>query len=479
MKEKEVVVVSGSIEDIITEMKNKTVELIPWGTLVREYDPSLHEIVTNKRLRPDKKKATGGYEKVARVTYGQQKLAARRMTQMAFSIPVKRLYDTGTDPVKIAQAQALEAIYREARINSQNIKRMNAYFASCEIATVWFPVPKPNDNYGFKSEFELRCKTFTPMQKKFSRIECAELFPIFDKYGDMTTMGFGYTYTEKGQTVEYFELYTKEQKFVYKKGNNGWEDTGDVSPVVIGKHPLAYLSRPIPIWEGTTNNTQEVEFALSRESDIIKKNSAPLVKVKGKLLNNANVESDAAREVYQLEGDGDVSYVTWTQQIDAMKFFIQTLKQNTEEELQLPNLSMENIKGMGVVSGESRKTLLTDAHLKVGDESGDIIEFFDRECNIIKAFLGQMNSKWKESIRDLKVSHLITPFIQNDEAADIDKFTKATGGKAIMSQIKAVKMVGFCETQAEIDEEIKALADEASAEADMASKKNVFEQGSL
>jgi len=478
MKE-EVVVVIKSIEEMITEMKKKTVDVVPWGALVREYDPSLHEIVVNKRLRPDKRKATGGYEKVARVTYGQQKLAAKRMTQMAFSIPVKRLYDTGTDAVKIAQAVAIEEVYREARINSQNIKRMNSYFAACEVATVWFPVPKKNNNYGFDSQFELRCKTFTPMQKKFSRIECAELFPIFDKYGDMITMGFGYTFTEDNKEVEYFELYTKKQKYVYKKGSNGWEDTDDASPIAIGKHPLAYLSRPMPIWEGTTNNTQEIEFALSRESDIIKKNSAPLVKVKGKLLNNANVETDAAREVYQLEGDGDVSYVTWTQQIDAMKFFIQTLKQNTEEELQLPNLSMENIKGMGVVSGEARKTLLTDAHLKVGDESGDIIEFFDRECNVIKAFLGEMNNKWKESIRDLKVTHIITPFIQNDEASDIEKFTKATGGKAVMSQKLAVKMVGFCETQEEIDDEIKALADEVSAEAEMVSKKNVFEQGTV
>ena len=126
-----------------------------------------------------------------------------------------------------------------------------------------------------------------------------------------------------------------------------------------------------------------------------------------------------------------------------MKYYISTLKQNMEEELQLPNLSMENVKSLGVISGEARKTLLTDAHLKVGDESGDIIEFLDRECNVIKAFLGQMNTKWKDSINSLDVEHIITPFVQNDESAEIDKIIKATGGKQIASQLEGIKRLGW------------------------------------
>lgn len=447
------------IADVIEELKKKTIVVPKWSDLVTEYDPELHEVVTNEDLRKDKVFKDGKTEPVARVTYGQQKLIAKRMTQMAFSIPVKRNYKTGDDPVKKEQAKAIEQVYNKARIDSENIKRMKAYFASCEIATIWYVVQEKNRLYGFDSEFKLKCRSYSPMEEKYSGIEQANLFPLLNKYRGMEAMSFSYTY----DGVEYFETYTRDKHYCWKYENNKWSEVPEeTSEIVIRKHPLIYLWRTQSIWESTTRNTQEIELTLSRESDIIRKNSAPIIKVKGKLLGNG-VASDKAREVYQLEGDGDVAYVTWQQQIEAMKFYINTLKQNTEEELQLPNLSMENVKSLGAISGEARKTLLTDAHLKVGDEKGDIIEFLDRECNVIKAFLGQMNKAWENSIDDLEVEHIITPFIQNDEASEIDKLSKATGGKAIISQEEGIARLGWSQDPKVTLQKIQS--EEASAKA--------------
>jgi hypothetical protein len=139
-----------------------------------------------------------------------------------------------------------------------------------------------------------------------------------------------------------------------------------------------------------------------------------------------------------------------------MKYYTDTLKQNMEEELQLPNLSFDNVKSISAITEGARKTLLADAHLKVGDEGGDMIEFFDRECNVIKAFLGEMNSSWKSTIMDLEVEHIITPFIQNDESAQIDKITKATQ-KPVMSQKTGIEKLGVVTN---IDQEYKQLQDE-------------------
>jgi len=138
-----------------------------------------------------------------------------------------------------------------------------------------------------------------------------------------------------------------------------------------------------------------------------------------------------------------------------------------EEELQLPNLSFDNVKSISAITEGARKTLLTDAHLKVGDESGDLIEFFDRECNVIKAFLGEINSAWKNTIMDLEVEHVITPFVQNDEAAQVDKITKATQ-KPVMSQRTGIEKLGIVTN---IDQEYKQLQDEEKRSTDM----SVFE----
>ena len=445
MELKEIFAAGRSIDDIISDLKEKDVDVMSWSDLSNEYIPSMHEIMTDKVTRKDKTRKDGTVEKVARVTYGSQRMYTRRMTQMAFSIPVERQYDTGKDEEKKAVALAIEKIYDGVRIDAINARRWHAYFASCEVLTIWYAVKSPNEEYGFKSEFKLRCMSYSPMDKKYSRIEQAELYPLFNG-ADLIAMSFEYTKREKKKDVQYFECYTSDKHYVWKKEGGDWVEIISPEDIVLLKIPGIYQWRPIPIWEDATNNTKEIEYALSRQSDIIRKNSAPILKIKGKLINNDKPESDVAREVYQMEGDNtDISYVTWAQQVEATKFYTEILKKNMDEELQLPNLSFENTKGLGVMSGEARKTLLTDAHLKVGEESGDIIEFLDRECNVVKAFLELMNVKWKGKTSSINVRHKITPFIQNDEDADITKIAKATGGEPIASRMTGIKRLGWVE----------------------------------
>lgn len=445
--------------DLITAIKtSKSVAVPLWASeILKQYDPRKHDI-NDTTIRKDKTRTNGATEKVARVTYGLQKLSATRMTQMSFAIPVKREYNTGDDQVKKEQAKAIEAIYQKARVDAINIKRMKAYFAACEMLTIWYPVESQNKDYGFDSKYKLRCVSYSPMDRKFSRIPSAALYPVFDSYDDLIALAFEFTATEASKTVTYFHVYTDKVVKVFKQaGASEWIDESENSEITIKKIPGVYIWRPLPIWEDITANVNEIEMSLSRESDILRKNSAPVLKIMGKLAGAGNPpESEVAREVYQLENGGNIDYATWTQQVEALKYYIDTLKQNMEEELQLPNLSFENVKGLGAMSGEARKTLLTDAHLKVGDESGDIIEFLSRECNVIKSFVGQMNTKWASSIMDLEVEHIITPFIQNDESAQVTKLTQATQ-KPIMSQKTGIQQLGIVSN---VDEELKQLQDE-------------------
>jgi len=455
-----------SINDTISDLKEKEVDVRIWDDLSNEYVPSKHEIITDTISRKDKVRRDRTIEKVARVTYGSQRMYSRRMTQMAFSIPVERLYDTGKDEEKKAIADAIEKIYEGVRINAVNSRRWHAYFASCEVLTIWYAVESKNEEYGFESAYKLRCISYSPMDKKYSRIEQAELYPLFNDV-DLIAMSFEYTKKEKDEEnkskkdVQYFECYTSKMHYVWKKDSKEWVQV-IAEKIILLKIPGVYQWRPLPIWEDATNNTKEIEYTLSRQSDIIRKNSAPILKIKGKMLNqNDKPESDVAREVYQMEGENtDISYVTWTQQVEATKFYTDILKKNMDEELQLPNLSFENTKGLGVISGEARKTLLTDSHLKVGEESGDIIEFLDRECSVIKTFLEILNVKWKGKTSSINVKHKITPFIQNDEESDIKKISQATGGEPVASRMTGIKRLAWVK---DIEAENEQIEKEQSA----------------
>lgn len=441
------------ISDIINSLKMKNGEIANWEELSKEYDPKHHQIMTDTSTRKPKVRK-GGIEYPARITYGMQKLATKRMTQMAFTNPVERIYDSEDETSK-KQAEAVEAVYKKARIDAINKKRFKAYFASCEMAVIWYAHEKENEDYGFKSKYKLRCLSYSPMETKYSQIEQAEIYPTFDEYGDMIALSFEFTKEEGKKTVTYFTTYTDSVILTFRKEKD-WV-LQNRTENAIGKIQGVYISRPMPIWEDSTNNVNEIEYTMSRHSDIIRRNSAPVLKVVGELLNPTDrPATDSAREVYQLSEGGDIAYANSPIATDAVDNFIRTLKENMEEELQLPNLTTKSMATAGL-SGESRKHLLTDAHLKVGEEEGEIIEFLDREFSVVKAFIAKLYPDWKASINSLEVEHKVTPFTMSDDMDIVDVLNKATGGKPFMSQREAVKQAGYVE---DVDSELEQIQQE-------------------
>ena len=459
------------IAQIIADLKDKTTPVPLWEELEEYYDPKKHEIITNPALRPrDKRKKNGQIDRAARILYPAEKIVTRRMNQMCFTIPVERKYETEDDETLKEIANAIEAIYEKVRINGVNKNRMRAYFG--EVCTVWYAVEEENEDYGFKCKYKFKCRSYSPMPTKMSKISEAKLWPVFDEYDDMVAMCIEYTITKKKQTTYYFDCYTKDTFKSYSSKNGLYTDAEiETRPIPIGKIPAVYLWRPAPIYDGIANNRSDIELTLSRTSDVIRKNSAPIVKVVGDLIGD-KPDGGEAREVYKLKQGGDVGLVSPAVSHDAIQYYISQLKENIEEDTQMPNLSMTNVKSLGNIGADARKTLLADAHMKVGEEKDDIIWAFDRECNIIKAFLAEAKNEWRDGIKRLKVSHHITPFVQNDRAARISELTEATGGKPVMSQQTAVERLGEVK---DVDAEMKRLKEEQRAETESSRVVDVFE----
>lgn len=455
MDEITVILDSGRpVDDIINDLKNKSVVVPEWSKLLKDYEPTKHRIVDEKETRKDKIKSDGQVEKASRIYIGLEKLLTKRTTEFAFAIPVRRIYHNTEDNEKRQQiAKAIEAIYKYARIDSENIKRGNAYFASCEIFTIWYAVEKPNSLYGFKSKYKLKCKTYSPM-------DGVKLYPLFNELGVMLAMSFEYKKKIKDKEITFFETYTADKHFKWKQQDGDWESIMEPEKITLflGKIPGAYTYRSIPIFHGLSYIREEIEYTLSRNSDVIAYNSAPVLKVAGKLVGDE--EKGESRRIFRLHDGGDVSYVSWSQSIEALKYHVETLLKLFFMQGQMPDLSFENMKSLGNIGFDARQMILSDAHLKIGDESGAWIEFFERECSVIKEFLKFMNTDWKDEIDNVEVEHIITPFIQNDEAALINRLQKGNGGKAIFSQLESIRMAGYSndpkETLKQIQEEDKA-----------------------
>ena len=422
-------------EVIIDKLSQKIYDIPSWDELKKRYEPKLHAIVTDMAGRKDKQRSDGTFDKAARITIGLEKLLTKRMNEFMFALPVKRVYSNiENNETRQAIARAKEAIYKHARINAENRRRGLAYFASCEVLTIWYAVEAPNTLYGFPCKYKLKCKSYSPK-------DGVSLYPLFDDSDDLVALSIKYKKKVLNEEKIFFETYTADRHIKWMQTDIGWEEKLN-EKVKIGKIPGIYLYRPETIYEDLSVIREDIEYTISRNSDIVAYNSAPLLKVIGDLIGNREEKGEAQR-VFRVQQGGDVGYVSWAQAIEALSYQVKTELDLFWSQGQMPDISFQNMKDLGNIGFDARQTLFTDAHLKVGDEEGVWIEAFERENNIINAFLKQMKVDWASEVDNVETEHIITPFIQRSEEAEINKYVKANGGKPVISQQESIQLAGL------------------------------------
>lgn len=433
-------------DEIIADLMVKTVTPPLWSKMKRVLIPKLHSIVEDKNMRRDR--VVDGYtEKAARLYLGLEMLLAKRVNQFTFTIPVKREYINVENEAQQQIVKAIERIYQEVDIDAVNFDRGLSYFLACEIFTLWYAVKKPNTLYGFKSEYKLHCKTYSPYKGDI------EIYPLIDEYDDLLCVSVKYKKKVVDQDVEFFETWTADKHYKWKFGEKQeWEEVlyykdaeGNITygdDIAILKIPGVYAWRDKPIYEqGTTRLREDAEYKHSEDSDILAYNAAPLIKIVGE--TTGDEKKYESRRLIRVKNGGDVGYVSWNGSTDAVEAHIRRDIDWFWCLNQMPDISFRNLMSLGNIGYDARQMMLTDAFLKIGEESRPLQQMFRRECNVIKAFLKKMNTAWKEEdIDSILVKHIITPYIPKDEQLEINKRMTANGGKPLESQRESISRYG-------------------------------------
>ena len=97
--------------------------------------------------------------------------------------------------------------------------------------------------------------------------------------------------------------------------------------------------------------------------------------------------------------------------------------------------------------------------MKVADHQEVFDEYLQRRVNVIKAYVGQFNMKLQNDANMLQIEPEITPYMIEDDQAEVTKWTTANGGKPLVSQKLSAKLArlskdpdaDFAQMQAESD----------------------------
>jgi len=410
-------------ELIISELKEKSVVVRPWKDLEKEYNPKKHPVMDTAKY-PDRVETDGTTTPATRVTYALQRLAVKRLTELCFGIPVKRVYDVPDGRNDLQEvADVMEAIFKANRIDSVNVSRGNSLFASCESMTLWYAEMKDTKYGTFDSKLKLRCVTYSPMNGD-------DIYPLFDEYGDLIALSVQYRRKRGTRETTYFDTYTADRHYKWSSVSEGGSPASagagefklveEPEEIRIGKIPAVYMWRPEPAWEDTSGIVYEMEWAMSRNGNYLRENSRPIFIVFADQEIPFGAEppaNNADRSVLKYPAGSSAQYVTWQQATESLKFHVTELRQIFFTQLQLPDWSFDNMKAVPQ-SGESMKQMFIDAVLKVGDEEGRLVEAADREINVVKAFMKKMMPGKEGLIDELDVDVVITPCMLDASAEE-------------------------------------------------------------
>lgn len=422
-----------------------------YAVFKKQYNPETHD-VTDTRIRPDKFiKTDSGTQvvKVERISLALQKLIVKRAVAFLF----------GNEPTLTADLQndvldSVNAVFRDVKINTINRRVAKYMMSNREVAEYWYVTEEeqPSKRYGFVSPIRLHCAVFAPEKGD-------ALYPYFDDNGNLIAFSREYTTArDTAETTTFFETYTDAAIYKWQISGKNFEPVPGF-PVAnpIGKIPIIYGEQEKVEWADVQKLIDRLETLLSNFADTNDYHASPKILVTGQILEWAKKGESGA--VIQMADGGNAQYLSWSQAPEAVKLEIDTLLRMIYTISQTPDISFENVKSLGGVSGVALELLFMDSHLKVQEKREIFDEYLQRRINVVKSYLATMNAtpQFVADCNNTIITAEIKPLTLSDKNTALNQITTAYNNDLI-SPNTAVKMTAdTLSTGANPDEEIELI----------------------
>ena len=446
-----------SATDIITNLKKRNTTLPDTAKSDKQWEIKGHDVM-DAALRPDKTvtvtnaagEPTGTrVEFVARVPVPLQKLIVGRAAAFAFGNPPNITSNAIEEQGKTVYAAVLKILTDNKSI-SHNKRIAKDVMRYTEAAECWFPIEEKNTRYGFESAVKIRCRVFSARNGD-------TLYPLFDEYGDLIAFSREYMLKENDVDVQYFEAFTKDVIRKWKFESGAYVEVANVANV-LGKIPVVYVRQEETEWADAQLLINRLEKLLSNFADTNDYHGSPKIFIQGTIKGFS--KKGESGSIIEGDKDSTAQYLSWDHAPESVKLETDTLLRLIYSVTQTPDISFDAIKGINQISGIALRLLFLDAHLKVEDKKDIYLDMLQRRVNILKAFVGKINTKLAAAAESVDLACDIDPYMPGDMTADITNLMNATGGKAILSQRTAIEKSGMVP---DAEAEYKLIQDEDAA----------------
>lgn len=439
-------------EKLRTEIaKEKPVDTERVTKFLKQYEPEGHDILDISK-RPDKiitvqenKEEVTKTVVPTRLPVSYQKLIVRMAATFLCGNPIQ-LDAMPTNDSQKDILQAMKRLWEKNKLDYDSKTIAKLMMSETEVAEVWYP-EKAESDYWADTSF---AGSVIKMRMKILANSLGDqLYPVFNTNGDMVAFGREYSIKVEGKDEQHFDLYTDQNTYLGTKKGTEWEVK--IEPNVLEKIPVIYYRQYKPEWSDVQWLIDRFEKTISNHSDTNDYFGSPMVFVEGDIEGFAS--KGESGKVLQGKAGAKASYLSWDQSPKSVELEQGTLRSLIYNLTSTPDISMENMKGLGTFSGFALKMLFMDAHMKAADKEEIFGKSIQRRINLLKAALGKKIKVSSAAGTSLHIKPKFEYYLPKNHQEIVEMLFTATGSKAIMTQETAVRMNPLVtDSQAEIDQ---------------------------
>lgn len=456
----------NTLDGLITALKARNTASPDISRFKKQLDPKTHDVMDiyyrpNKPIKKERvtKDPTGrtvveevdDTEQVNRIALAIQDLIVERAVAFLFGNEPKMAGDIVTEGQKEV-VKFIEKIKTANKVEMINRQAARSVFSATEVAEYWFPVPAENyTKYGRTTAYKLRCKLFDPLSGY-------QLFPLFDNTGDLIAFSVEFTQTKLDSSTTYFWAFTDEEKAVFIKEDHGdWKIESHMKNP-IPKLPIVYGRQKEVEWEKVHILIERLEKLLSNFADTNDYHASPKIFIEGILTGFA--KKGEAGAILQGEKGSTAKYLSWDHAPESVRLEVETLMGMIFSLTQTPNISFDNVKGLGAMSGIALKLLFLDAHLKVKNKEEIFSPYLQRRNSILSSYAGLLDTSLAEDANAINLYDSIEPYMIDDLKDMVETLVAANGNNPIISQEKSVAISPFSDDP---ESDYKKIVEETKA----------------
>lgn len=323
---------------------------------------------------------------------------------------------------------------RKLKMKSVLMNFVRKVLSETKAAIVFYPVIKV---VGGKKIPELKVKILSLPKDDNAMYE---FYPHFDDDDDMDAFIHKFTTKIDYSTYECVKIYTSDKMITAINKGGQWELKQDKN--LFGKIPVVYAEVDKPDWEDVAVLMDHYEMRISRMSDTNDYFGDPMLKTYG--MSNLPSKDTVGKELnFSMEIDsdtgiayhGDAEYLAWQQSIDSQKEEICNERHEIFSGASCPDLSFDNLIGIGDLSGVAREFMTIDAKIKATEQMEIFGPVVQRCVAIVQA--GMVNISHIKNAQAISNNYFDVTFgsiLPKNLAEELQNLSTAGGGKPINSQ---------------------------------------------